>query len=204
MKKMLIFITTLTMAFLMLCTVCAAAPQESNSNNINNNINISNDASKNKAAILLMGSNDFISTHYFTMIKEQFSKNNPHAEQLALGSDIQGKYFEYRLAKEFTGEQQPSEEDLPALSAYLEADKVLVMIVKDPVVEKHNTFTLTASDEKYSATIQIDALLVDNKQIIKKQTISNKDDSFYDELRAKRGAFQKCLKELSAVMLPLF
>lgn len=202
MKKILIFITTITMAVLMLCAVCAAAPQESNSNS--NNINISNDTSKNKAAILLMGSNDFISTHYFTMIKEQFSKNNPHAEQLALGSDIQGKYFEYRLAKEFTGEQQPSEEDLPTLPAYLEADKVLVMIVKDPVVEKHNAFTLTASDEKYSATIQIDALLVDNKQIIKKQTISNKDDSFYDELRAKRGAFQKCLKELSTVMLPLF
>lgn len=190
MKKILFFISILTIACLMLSSAIAAARQENGGNN--------------KIAILLAGSNAFKSTHYFAMTEEQFSKNNPLAGQIALGIDVQSKYLEYWLDKGFLEEQQPSTEDLLALPAYLDKDKVLVMIVKDPAVEKNTAFTLAASGEKSRASIQIDAFLVDREKIIQRQTASNEDDSFYSELRAKRGAFKKCLKELSSAMLPLF
>ena len=190
MKKLLVFISALTMSLLLLAGVCSAAAQGSNG--------------KDKVAILLMGSNDFKSTQYFTMIENHFLKNNPHAGQIALGADIQSKYQEYWLDKGFLEEQQPAKDDLLALPEYLGVDKVLVMIVKDPVVEKHFAFTLTESGEKSRASIQLNAFLIDREKILKSKVSNNEDDSFYSDLRAKRGAFKKCMKELSAEMLPLF
>ena len=198
MKKLLIIITALAMS-LLLTGVCSAAANNSDSSNGSSGSN-----GKDRVAILLMGSNDFKSTQYFTMIENHFLKDNPHASQIALGADVQSKYQEYWLDKGFLEEQQPTKDDLLAMPAYLGVDKVLVMIVKDPVVEKHWAFTLMESGEKSRASIQINAFLVNNDKILKSKVSNNEDDSFSSDLRAKRGAFKKCMKEISVEMLPLF
>ena len=198
MKKLLIIITALAMS-LLLTGVCSAAANNNDSSNGSSGSN-----GKDKVAILLMGSNDFKSTQYFTMIENHFLKDNPHASQIALGADVQSKYQEYWLDKGFLEEQQPTKEDLLAMPSYLGVDKVLVMIVKDPVVEKHWAFTLMESGEKSRASIQINAFLVNKDKILKSKVSNNEDDSFSSDLRAKRGAFKKCMKEISAEMLPLF
>lgn len=191
MKKLLVFISALAMSIMLLAGVCSAAASQGSNG-------------KDKVAILLMGSNDFKSTQYFTMIENHFLKNNPHASQIVLGADIQSKYQEYWLDKGFLEEQQPTKDDLLAMPEYLGVDKVLVLIVKDPVVEKHFAFTLMESGEKSRASIQINAFLIDKEKILKSKVSNNEDDSFSSDLRAKRGAFKKCMKEISAEMLPLF
>ena len=191
MKKLLVFISALAMSIMLLAGVCSAAASQGSNG-------------KDKVAILLMGSNDFKSTQYFTMIENHFLKNNPHASQIVLGADIQSKYQEYWLDKGFLEEQQPTKDDLLAMPEYLGVDKVLVLIVKDPVVEKHFAFTLMESGEKSRASIQINAFLIDKEKILKSKVSTNEDDSFSSDLRATRGAFKKCMMELRAEMLPLF
>ena len=71
MKKLLVFISALAMSIMLLAGVCSAAASQGSNG-------------KDKVAILLMGSNDFKSTQYFTMIENHFLKNNPHASQIVL------------------------------------------------------------------------------------------------------------------------
>lgn len=188
MKK--IFMLMMTFA-LLLSSVCFAAdaPKASSTNS--------------QTAILLIGNNDFKSTQYFSMIEGQFIKNNPKASRIQFGSDVQTAYQEYWLDKGYLDEQTPTKDDLIAITKYIGTDKVLFLFVKDPVVEQHYAQDWFDSGMRSRASIQVNAFLVGQDGIIKLQTSNKEDDSFSSELRAKRGAFKKCMKEVSETMLPL-
>ena len=77
-------------------------------------------------------------------------------------------------------------------------DKVLFVMVKDPVVDKHKQQTgLFTSVVNSRASISVNAFLADKSNVIKASSSTKEDDSEASELRAKRGAFRKCLQEIS-------
>ena len=80
MKKLLVFISALAMSIMLLAGVCSAAASQGSNG-------------KDKVAILLMGSNDFKSTQYFTMIEKHILKNNPHASQIAFTAYYPASYI---------------------------------------------------------------------------------------------------------------
>lgn len=184
-KKMLIFIMTV----LLLAVGCNGA--------------FAKGASGERVAILLMGSNDFKTDQYFAMIGKYFLDNNPHHNRILVGSDIQSRYQEYWLDKGFLEEQKPEKDDLIALVDYLEVDKVLFLMVKDPVVEKSFAMDFFESGERSRASIQVNAFLANREKVLKLKAANHEDDSFASDLRAKRGAFKKCVVEISKDMLPL-
>lgn len=184
-KKMLIFIMTV----LLLMAGCNGA--------------FAKGASGERVAILLMGSNDFKTDQYFAMIGKYFLDNNPHHNRILVGSDIQSRYQEYWLDKGFLEEQKPEKDDLIALVDYLEVDKVLFLMVKDPVVEKSFAMDFFESGERSRASIQVNAFLANREKVLKLKAANHEDDSFASDLRAKRGAFKKCVVEISKDMLPL-
>ena len=185
-KKMLIFIM---MTLLAVTGMCNAA--------------LAKEAGGERVAILLMGSNDFKTDQYFSMLGKYFLDNNPHHNRIVIGSDIQSKYQEYWLDKGFLEEQKPEKEDLIALVSYLDVDKVLFLMVKDPVVEKTYTMDWFESGERSRASIQVNAFLASREKVLKLKAANHEDDSFASDLRAKRGAFKKCVVEISKDMLPL-
>ena len=185
-KKMLIFIM---MTLLVVTGMCNAA--------------LAKEAGGERVAILLMGSNDFKTDQYFSMLGKYFLDNNPHHNRIVIGSDIQSKYQEYWLDKGFLEEQKPEKEDLIALVSYLDVDKVLFLMVKDPVVEKTYTMDWFESGERSRASIQVNAFLASREKVLKLKAANHEDDSFASDLRAKRGAFKKCVVEISKDMLPL-
>ena len=185
-KKMLIFIM---MTLLVVTGMCNAA--------------LAKEAGGERVAILLMGSNDFKTDQYFSMLGKYFLDNNPHHNRIVIGSDIQSKYQEYWLDKGFLEEQKPEKEDLIALVSYLEVDKVLFLMVKDPVVEKTYTMDWFESGERSRASIQVNAFMASREKVLKLKAANHEDDSFASDLRAKRGAFKKCVVEISKDMLPL-
>ena len=162
-----------------------------------------NAAAGEKVAILLMGSNDFKTDQYFSMIEKQFLANNPHHNRIVIGSNIQSKYQEYWLDKGFLEEQKPTKEDLTNLVAYLDVDKVLFIMVKDPVVEKSWAMDFFQSGQRSRASIQVNAFLADREKVLKLMAANHEDDSMSSDMRAKRGAFKKCVIEVSKDMLPL-
>lgn len=185
-KKMLIFIM---MTLLLVTGICNAA--------------LAKEAGGERVAILLMGSNDFKTDQYFSMLGKYFLDNNPHHNRIIIGSDIQSKYQEYWLDKGFLEEQKPEKDDLIALVSYLDVDKVLFLMVKDPVVEKTYTMDWFESGERSRASIQVNAFLASRERVLKLKAANHEDDSFASDLRAKRGAFKKCVVEISKDMLPL-
>ena len=84
------------------------------------------------------------------------------------------------------------------------AGNVLFTFVTSPVMEKTRIQTgLFTSEEMTRASIGVKAFGVDNADIIKVVDVSKEDNSITSELRAKRGAFRKCMKEIQSVIGPL-
>lgn len=190
MKKILFLLTALVVT---MYSLCAPAPTA----------HAASAASNERIAVLLVGSNDFKTDQYFSMIEKQVAQNCPHSARISIGSDVQSMYQEYWLDKGYLEEQKPTKDDLVALVNYMNMDKVLFLMVKDPVVEKNFAMDWFDSGERSRASIQMNAFLVDKEKVLRLKASNHEDDSFASDLRAKRGAFKKCVTEITKDMASL-
>lgn len=173
-------ISLLVMAFMVLFSCSAFAASASNQT----------------VGVVIIGSSDFKTADYFNSIKSSFQSNNEYTVEY--GNGIQSKYQSYWLDKGFLEEQKPVKQDLIDFVKYSGYDKVLFVMVKDPVVDKHKQQTgLFTSVVNSRASISVNAFLADKSNVIKASSSTKEDDSEASELRAKRGAFRKCLQEIS-------
>lgn len=149
-----------------------------------------------KIGVVILGSSDFKTNDYFNSIKSSFPSNNNYTVEY--GSTIQSKYQNFWLNKGFLEEQKPVKQDLIDFVKNSGYGKVLFIMVNNPVVDTHQTpvnlFNTVVSSR---ASVSINAFVVDNENIIKVASSTKEDDSQTSELRAKRGAFRKCLQEIS-------
>ena len=87
-------------------------------------------------------------------------------------------------------------------NAFSGCDKVLYLVCKDPVTDKKR-IGLFGEKESWRTSVSVNAFLCDQQGIVKTSTISREDDSEMSELRARRGAFKKAMREISVTMNPL-
>ena len=155
-------------------------------------------------AILLIGGNDYKTKHYFSIMEEVFLNDEKTNVKVIMGEPVQSKYQEYWLNKGFLEEQIPQKDNLLEFVSFAGVDEILYLIVKDPVVDTHWSRDVFQAGQRSRASIQVNSFLAKADSIIRVKAANNEDDSFASELRAKRGAFKKCMQEVADSMKPVW
>lgn len=126
------------------------------------------------------------------------------SKKVVVGTDIQSKYQSYWFDKGFLEEQKLGKQDLFDFVKYSGYNKVLFLIVSTPVMEKtkqgYGSWHGWSQTERTRASITIKTFLVNETDVVKALDVTKEDDSVTSELRAKRGAFQKCMSEIKAAV----
>lgn len=150
--------------------------------------------------VLLIGDSSYKTTNFYDYVKEYMEGKGDY--RLLISDDFQGKWQEYWLDKGELEEQKPTKNDLLSFVSYSGCDKVLYLICKDPVTDKKRA-GLFGEDESWRTSVSVNAFLCNKEGVVKTSNISREDDSNRSELRARRGAFKKAVREISATMNPL-
>lgn len=157
--------------------------------------------------VVIIGGSDFKTPDYYDYIHDTFSQDDEQIikmYRISAGNELQSKYLDYWIDQGFLEEQTPKKNDLLNFVTYGQYDKVIFLMVKDPVTEKHSRQAgIFGTVTQARTSVQINAFLCDNTQIIKTYTAIKEDDSEWSDLRAKRGAFEKCIKDIAKEIKPL-
>ena len=160
-------------------------------------------STKLKTCVVLIGNSDVKTPDFIKYIDKEFN-NEEAKKRIACGVEIQSIYQNYWFQKGYLEEQKLQKQDLHDFVKFSSYDRCLVLIISDPVVEKTKVpagwFTTA---EKTRASMEVKCFLADSTDIIKSFSVVKNDDSMASDLRAKRGAFEKCVKEFVKEFKPL-
>ena len=151
-------------------------------------------------AVVIIGNSDFRSPDFYNISKEAF-KDETGKLSMIVGDPIQTKYQEFWFDKGFLEEQTPNKDSLLDFTKYCNYDEVLFILVRDPTIEKNaQSNGIWGTIEHTRASIQINAFLCTPDGVKKLYSSAKEDDSRTSDLRAKRGAFEKCMKDIAKNM----
>lgn len=160
-------------------------------------------STKLKTCVVLIGNSDVKTPDFIKYIDKEFN-NEEAKKRIACGVEIQSIYQNYWFQKGYLEEQKLQKQDLHDFVKFSSYDRCLFLIISDPVVEKTKVpagwFTTA---EKTRASMEVKCFLADSTDIIKSFSVVKNDDSMASDLRAKRGAFEKCVKEFVKEFKPL-
>lgn len=154
--------------------------------------------------VVVIGGADVKTPDFFNAIAEAFSPTAQEAQKYTIetGTPAQTKYQNYWSDKNFLDEQPLTKDVAVDFVKYSGYDKVLYIMISQPVME--NTlhgggfwgYWDTTTHNR--ASIEVKAYLSDGNTILKSVNVTKEDDSAASQLRAKRGAFKKSIKEIAA------
>ena len=190
------------------------------------NIVFAADSNPRIAVVIVCADPDFQDKRFTKRITDYIGKKMKNVTILA-GKDIQSKYEDYWFEKTndvVNYSTMPSKSDLLDFTSYGNYDKVLYLVIPAPGMDKTvsgavsggNTTPVGTSGSSvsssttgyfnnYTATITVNAFLVDKNEIIKRLSSSNDNGHWKNGTAAvaKETAFKKCVKELSETINPL-
>lgn len=183
------------MVFSVLCSVLLMAgigianPQEVYASNV---------------GVVVIASSDYKDDHFFSILDKELQQVSGH--NVVSGNVMQTKYQDYWLDNGFLEEQQPSPQAFVDFVNYSGYDKVLFIVMKDPVVDKNTVsgWLGRTIQTRTRATVETKGFLVDKERIVKHFTSTNEDDSRASDLRAKRGAYKKGIVAVVKELSPAF
>ena len=156
-----------------------------------------------ETCVVIVGDASVKTPDFFKYVDEAFNTEEKK-KKVVSGTEIQSLYQTYWLDKGFLEEQKLTKQDLNDFVKYSGYKKVVYLIVSSPVVEKTNEgyggWDGWVQTERTRASITIKTFLVNETDIIKAVDVTKEDDSVTSELRAKRGAFEKCIKEIKSAI----
>jgi len=156
-----------------------------------------------ETCVVIVGDAGVKTPDFFKYVDEAFNTEEKK-KKVVSGTEIQSLYQTYWLDKGFLEEQKLTKQDLNDFVKYSGYKKVVYLIVSSPVVEKtnegHGGWDGWVQTERTRASITIKTFLVNETDIIKAVDVTKEDDSVTSELRAKRGAFEKCIKEIKSAI----
>ncbi|MBR1730322.1 MAG: hypothetical protein IJ728_12460 [Selenomonadaceae bacterium] len=179
------FLSILTAIILMSTTIAVEAAE----NNFSKSQSI---------AVVIVGNADFKTKDFFKSV-EQFFKS-PTEKPIIVGSKIQSKYQTYWLEKGLLSEGEPTQVDFIEFVNYSGYGKIIYLKIDDAVLDTHER---KKGKARSRSSITVNAFLVDSQGIKKVVSETQEEDSKTSELRAKRGAFKKCVEEIAKVFNPL-
>lgn len=161
----------------MICLVISGTAQAKDYNNI---------------GVVIIGGAEFKTDDFFRIVKSEL--NPKSGAKILAGNDMQTRYKKYWLNRGYIGEQTPQRDDFIHFTATSGCRKVVFIIVADSVVDKHNN---AKRREKDRVSVQLDAYLCTQTGVEDVFSASDDELSKTSNLRARRGAFKKCLDEIS-------
>ena len=147
-------------------------------------------------AVVIVGNSDYKTKDFTNIIKDYLK--SPSEISILTGNKIQSKYQTYWLDKGLLDEGTPTKEDFVSFVKYGNYYKAIFLVVKDSVSESHEE-QLT---QRLRTSVTVNAFLVNRAGIEMTASSTNEDDSKVSALRTKRGAFKKCVRELSKEINP--
>ena len=149
-----------------------------------------------RMGVVIIGGADYKTKDFYEHVEKYFVK--PFAgdnRQIQFGKDAQNKYQNFWLDKGYLEEQKPQQRDFIDFVSYGAYDKVIFLKVEDSVAEQQH--------KRSRLSVNVNVFLVDRRKVLKAASSTNEEDSKASLLRARRGAFKKCAKELSETLEPL-
>ncbi len=143
-------------------------------------------------AVVIVGSADYKTKDFVKTATDYFK--SPIGKKVVTGNKVQTKYQTYWLEKGLIEEGTPTKEDFVSFVNYSGYEKVVYLVVKDAVTDQHNRKKGKALSR---TSMTLNVFVADRSKILKVASSINEDSSKASELRAKRGAFEKCVKEVS-------
>ena len=147
-----------------------------------------------ESGVILMGARDVRTPDFYAYVNEVFNNQD---NKFVVGTNLQGEYQSYWLSKGFHSEQPPTEKELSDFVKYIHYENVLFLMVDEPVLQTNKE---GFSPKATFASISVNAFLADGSSVQKSANVSKEDDSETSPLRAKRGAFKRCLEEIKSQM----
>lgn len=145
--------------------------------------------------VVIIGGADYKTDDFYKAVRSEIKPKS--GAKIIVGNEMQTLYKKYWLREGYIGEQTPQKNDLIHFAAMSGYKKIVCIIVADSVVDRHNN---PKSREKDRVSVQLDAYLCTPTNVEEVFSASDEELSKTSNLRARRGAFQKCLDEISKTL----
>ncbi len=144
--------------------------------------------------VVIVGGGEFKTADYYKIIQKNLGTNGKMRYEC--GNDIQKRFQVFMINRYDIGENKPRKQDMADFAAQNGRGKVLFLLIDENI----DTQTHGNHSQKNRSTIQMDAYLVTSSGISDFNTTSQEFTSKASNLRARRGAFEKCLKDIISSM----
>ena len=144
--------------------------------------------------VVIIGGGEFKTADYYKIIQKNLGSKS--GNKYECGNEIQKRYQVFMMDRYDIGENTPRKQDFIDFTAWSGYGKVLFLIVDENIDTQNNA----KRRQKNRSTIQLDAYLVNGSRIVDFTTTSQDFTSKTSNLRARRGAFEKCLKDVATAM----
>ena len=145
--------------------------------------------------VVVIGSAEYKTPEFYKFVKSKFDPKS--GAKFDVGGDLQNKYQKFLLNRDLVGNTIPRRQDLIDFAAASGYGKILFVVVSDSSAEHQNN---SKSRQKDRVSVQVDGYLCAASGVIDVVTASEQSDSKTSDLRARRGAFKKCLEELAKTL----
>ena len=142
--------------------------------------------------IVLIGGSEYKEDHMISAMVDIMKTDNAPNIVMHVGNDEQSKYQEFWFSKGLLDAEKPTAQNFLEYVNFTGYDKVLFLVVKDPVVDTKKGGLLWGEETK-RVSVEVRGYLVGKDKLIGSYTSVNEDDSEASELRARRGALKKSL-----------
>ena len=154
--------------------------------------------SNQQVAVVIVGGADYRTKDFTSYAKDFFKPSE--GITIAYGKDVQNQYQKYWFGKGLIEEGTPTKEDFIAFANQSGYKQVIYLVIKDSVLEQHGR---KKGKDRSRISLSVNAFIVDRNNILESTSSTNDEDSKTSELRARRGAFKQCVKEISEEFNPL-
>lgn len=148
-------------------------------------------ANPQKVGVVIIGGVEFKTDDYYKIVKSVIKPLS--GAEVVYGNDLQTRYKKYWVSKGFVGEQTPEQEDFMNFAATSGCKKVVYVMITDSVVDQRNSGSHRQQDR---VSVQLDAYLCTSARVVDFFAASSEQNSKGSALRARKGAFKKCLEEI--------
>ena len=142
--------------------------------------------------VVIIGGAEFKTDDYYKIVRNEI--NPKSGAKLLVGNEIQTRYKKYWLNRGFIGEQTPQKQDLIDFAAMSGCRKIICLIVSDVVDDQRNS---GKHRQQNRISVQLDAYLCTPTNVEDVFSASKEFNSKGSALKARSGAFKKCLAEIS-------
>lgn len=142
--------------------------------------------------VVIIGGVEFKTDDYYKIVKNELKPLS--GAKIIVGNDMQTRYKKYWLNRGYIGEQTPQKEDFTNFAAANGFNKVIYIVISDTADDQRNSGNHRQRDR---ITVQVDAYISTPTQVLDVIAASEDQKSKGSALRARRGAFKKCLNEIA-------